>query len=184
LLGACGGTGGVAIASVAPVPTAISTPTPAPTAVPSAGPAIGDACVVGTWRVVKDTLRMSFETPEGVVTVAVAGAAGELDHYFSNATVVENLAGTALTGATHGYRVVLRVSGTLRSPVVFANGRETVEPIDSSGARATISVNGSAPRAYPLASYLSLTYSCSGNALTETDGLGDVYTYRRVSSVP
>ncbi|MFZ2032901.1 MAG: hypothetical protein WAW53_04010 [Candidatus Dormiibacterota bacterium] len=169
---------------MASVPTAISTPTPVPTAVPSAGPAIGDACVVGTWRVVKDTLRMSFETPQGVVTVAVAGGAGELDRYFSNATVVENLAGTAFTGAARGYRVVARFSGTLRSPVVFANGRETVEPIDSSGARATVSVNGSAPRVYPLASYLSLTYTCSGDALTETDGIGDVYTYRRVSSIP
>ena len=127
---------------------------------------------------------ISFETPHGVVTVALTGGAGEIDRYFSNATVVENLAGIALAGAARGYRLVVRVSGVLRSPVVFANGRETVEPIDSSGAHATISVNGSTPRAYPFASYESLTYTCSGNALTETDSIGDVYTYRRVSSVP
>jgi hypothetical protein len=184
LLAACGGAAPVSIASVASVPTAISTPTPAPTPVASAGPAIGDACVVGTWRVLRDTLSMSFETPQGIVTVVIAGGVGELDHYFSNATAVENLAGTAFTGAAHGYRIVLRVSGTLRSPVVFASGRETLEPIDSSGAHATISINGSAPRVYPPASYESLTYTCSGNSLTETDSIGDVYTYRRVSSVP
>jgi hypothetical protein len=132
----------------------------------------------------RDTLSMSFETPQGIVTVVIAGGVGELDHSFSNATAVENLAGTAFTGAAHRYRIVLRVSGTLRSPVVFASGRETLEPIDSSGAHATISINGSAPRVYPPASYESLTYTCSGNTLTETDSVGDVYTFRRVSSVP
>ena len=97
---------------------------------------------------------------------------------------MENLAGTALTGAAHGYRIVLRVSGTLRSPVVFANGRETIEPVDSSHAHATISINGSAPRVYPTAPDSTLSYTCSGNALTETDSIGDVYAYRRVSSIP
>jgi hypothetical protein len=80
--------------------------------------------------------------------------------------------------------VVLRASGTLRSPVVFAEGRETVEPIDSSGEHLTISINGSSPRAVPQAGYEALTYAYSGNALTERDATGDVYTYRRASSIP
>jgi hypothetical protein len=116
--------------------------------------------------------------------VSVAGGVGELDHYFSNGTVVEDLAGSAFTGSAHGYRVIMRASGTLRSPVVFTNGRETVEPIDASDERLTISVNGSAPKTVPQASYLSLGYTCSGNALTESDGQGDVYTYSRVSTTP
>jgi hypothetical protein len=162
------------------VPTTVSTPTPAPTA----GPAIGDVCTVGTWRVIKDTLVVSFETPQGIVSVTVAGGVGELDHYFSDWTVVEDLAGTAFTGTAHGYHVVMRVSGTLRSPVVFSNGRETVEPIDSSAERLTISINGSAPKTVPQASYETLSYTCSVNTLTESDSTGDVYTYRRVSSNP
>ncbi len=181
LLASCGGaTSTPPIASVASVPTTLSTPTPAPTA----GPAIGDVCAVGTWRVLEDILVISFETPQGIVSVTVAGGAGELDHYFSNGTVVEDLGQTVLTGAAHGYRVVMRASGTLRSPVVFTNGRETVEPVDSSAERLTISVNGSAPKVVPEAAYLSLGYTCSGNALTESDGTGDLYTYRRVSSTP
>jgi hypothetical protein len=141
-------------------------------------------CTVGTWRVIKDTLVFSFDTPQGIVSVPVTGGAGELDHYFSNGTVVEDLAGTAFTGDAHGYRLVMRASGTLRSPVVFTNGRETVEPIDSSGERLTISINGSAPKAVPEASYLTLSYTCSGNGLTESDSQGDVYTYRRASLTP
>jgi hypothetical protein len=118
------------------------------------------------------------------VSVTIAGGVGELDHYFSNGTVVENLAGTAFTGSAHGYRVTMRASGTLRSPLVFTNGRVTVEPIDSSAEHLTISVNGSAPKAVPQASYETLSYACSGNALTERDSSGDIYTYRRVSATP
>jgi hypothetical protein len=134
--------------------------------------------------VLKDTVVVAFDTPKGIVSVSVSGGVGELDHYFSNGTVVENLAGSPFTGSAHGYRVVMSASGTLRSPVVFTNGRETVEPIDSSGERLTISINGSAPKTVPEANYLSLGYTCSGTALTESDTQGDVYTYRRVSSTP
>jgi hypothetical protein len=180
LLASCGSGSATPAASVASVPTTVSTPTP----VPSASPAIGDSCTVGTWRVLKDTLVISFESPQGIVTVDVAGGAGELDHYFSTGTVVEDLAGTPFTGSARGYRLVVRASGTLRSPVVFANGRETVEPIDSSAEHLTISVNGSAARAFAQAAYESLTYTCSGNALTERDSNGDFYTYVRTSSRP
>ena len=121
-----------------------------------------------------------IETPQGVVSVSVSGGVGELDHYFSSGTVVENLAGSAFTGSAHGYRVVMRASGTLSSPVVFLYGRETVEPIDSSDERLTMSINGGAAKTVPQASYLSLDYTCSGNALTESDTQGDVYTYSRV----
>jgi hypothetical protein len=115
-------------------------------------------------------------------------AHGDLDHYFSNGTLVEDLAGTVLTGAAHGYRVVMRASGTLRSPVVFTYGRETVEPVDSSAERLTISINGSAPKVVPQTAHMSLGDTCSGNALTESDGMGDVFTptvasRRRRSSV-
>ncbi len=181
LLAACGGAT-IPVASVASVPTVLSTP--APTAAPSAGPAIGDVCPVGTWRVLKDTLVVSFETTQGIVSVTIAGGAGELDHYFSNGTVVENLAGTAFTGSAHGYRVTMRASGTLRSPVVFTNGRLTAEPIDSSAEHLTITINGSGPKSIPQAEYETLTYTCSGNALTERDSTGDISTYRRVSSTP
>jgi hypothetical protein len=92
-------------------------------------------------------------------------AHGDLDHYFSNGTLVEDLAGTELTGAAHGYRVVMRASGTLRSPVVFTYGRETVEPVDSSAERLTISINGSAPKVVPQTAHMSLGDTCSGNAL-------------------
>jgi hypothetical protein len=182
LLASCGGASTPAVASVASVPTTLSTPQPTPT--PTPGPAIGDACTIGTWRVLKDTLVIPIETPQGVVSVSVSGGVGELDHYFSNGTVVENLAGSAFTGSAHGYRVVMRASGTLSSPVVFLYGRETVEPIDSSDERLTISINGGAAKTVPQASYLSLDYTCSGNALTESDTQGDVYTYSRVSSTP
>ena len=45
------------------------------------------------------------------MSVTIAGGVGGLDHYFSNGTVVENLAGTAFTGSAHGYRVTMRASG-------------------------------------------------------------------------
>ena len=127
---------------------------------------------------------MSFQTPQGNVPIPIVGGVGELDHYFSNGTAVENLAGTAFSGAAHGYRLVLRVSGTLRSPVVFINGRESLEPIDASAAHATLSINGGVQQPYPLGSDETLSYTCSGNVLTEIDTIGDVYTYRRVSSTP
>lgn len=151
---------------------------------PTAGPAIGDTCTVGTWRVLKATLIVAVETPKGVVTVAVGGGAGELDHYFTDGTVVENLAGTAFTGSVDGYRVVLRATGTLSSPVVFVYGRETVEPVDSSAAHLTVSINGGKLQTIPEASYDSFDYTCGATSLTERDTTGDVFTYVRVSSVP
>ncbi len=151
---------------------------------PTDAPAIGDTCAVGTWRVLRATLVIPFNTPRGVVSVSITGGAGELDHYFSNGTVVEDLAGTALAGTAHGYRVVLRTGGTLTSPVVFLNGRETVEPIDASGDHSTFSVNGGRYQPFPQASYESLGYTCAGNTLIENDGVGDVFTYQRVSSNP
>jgi hypothetical protein len=69
LLGACGGST-APVPNVATMPTLLSTPTPAPTTAPSAGPAIGDTCTVGTWRALKDTLVVSFETPQGIASVA------------------------------------------------------------------------------------------------------------------
>jgi hypothetical protein len=181
LVAACGA-GTAPVASVASVPTTVSTP--ATTPAPTDAPAIGDTCTVGTWRVLKATLVISFSTPRGVVSVTISGGAGELDHYFSNGTVVEDLDGTAFTGSAHGYRVVLRTSGTLTSPVVFLNGRETVEPIDASGEHSTFSINGGRARPFPQASYESLGYTCAGNALTENDGVGEVFTYQRASSNP
>ena len=77
----------------------------------------------------------------------------------------------------------MRFSGTLRSPVVFTNGHETLEPIDVSGAHESLSINGHVQPSFPLQSNESLTYTCSGNALTEADSTGDVYTYRRLSSI-
>ena len=127
---------------------------------------------------------ISFDTPKGVVAVTVSGGAGELDHYFSDGTAVINIAGTPFVGSAHGYRVVERDSGTLKSPVIFTNDRETVEPIDSSAARLTVSINGSAPKAVPGVSYEMFDYTCAGNSLTENDVTGNVFTYRRVSATP
>lgn len=80
--------------------------------------------------------------------------------------------------------MIMRASGTLRSPVIFLDGRLTAEPIDSSAEHLTISVNGSAPRPLQQVSDEALSYTCSGNAMTESDDTGDVYTFRRVSSTP
>jgi hypothetical protein len=181
MLASCG-TGSVPVAKVASVPTSVDTPTSTPA--PSPSPPIGDICPVGTWRLVKGTMAISFETPKGIVAVTVSGGAGELDHYFIDGTGVVNLAGTPFTGSSHGYRVVVRDSGTLRSPVIFTNDRETVEPIDSSAARLTVSINGSAPKTVPGASYEMFSYACNGNSLTEDAVTGDVFTYRRMSATP
>jgi hypothetical protein len=181
LLASCGA-GTPPVAKVASIPTTLSTPSATPA--PTAGPAIGDTCTVGTWRISSARLVFSMETAQGIVSIPVVGGTGELDHYFIDGTVVENLAGTPFTGSAHGYRVTLRAIGTLRSPVVFTEGRETVEPIDTSAARLTYSINGSAPKPFLLATYEELNYTCGGNALTESDTTGDVYTYRRLSSTP
>lgn len=127
---------------------------------------------------------LSFESPQGIVSIPTTGGTGGLDHYFSDGTVVEDLVGTPFTGSAHGYRVIMRATGILRSPVVFLDGRLTAEPIDSSAEHLTVSVNGSAPKPLQQVSDEALSYTCSGNAMTESDGTGDEYTYRRVSSTP
>jgi hypothetical protein len=74
--------------------------------------------------------------------------------------------------------------GELRSPIVFLNGYETIEPIDTSGAHLTMSINGGAAQAVPIATYGVYAYTCSATSLTEDDGNGTVYTYRRTSTSP
>ncbi len=183
LLASCGsGSGTQPVASFASVPTTLSTPKPTPA--PTAGPALGDACAVGTWRVVTASMVLSIETPQGIVSIPATGGTGGVDHYFSNGTVVEDLIGKPFTGSAHGYRATMRATGTLRSPVVFLDGRLTAEPIDSSAEHLTISINGNAAQTLQQVSYEALTYTCSGNTLTESDGTGDHYTYSRVSSTP
>ena len=108
------------------------------------------------------------------MTITAVGGAGGVDHYFSDGTVVEELTGTPFTGSAHGYRVVMRASGTMRSPVVFLDGRLTAEPIDSSAEHLTFSINGSAPKPLQQVSDEALTYTCSGNVMTESDTTGDV----------
>ena len=112
------------------------------------------------------------------------GGAGLVEHLFSNGTAVENLGGTPFSGSSQGYRVVVRTRGELRSPVVFINGYETIEPIDLSNAHATISISGEAVQTLPLATYGVLAYTCSATSLTEDDGNGTVYTYSRTSTTP
>ncbi len=184
LIVSCGGSGAVptATGTVAPVSIA-STPTPAATPIPA--PPIGDACVVGTWKVITGTLVAEFQTQKGVVVaVAVTGGAGMMEHLFSNGTVVEDLDGAPFTGSGHGHRVVMRMRGELRSPITFQNGSAALEPIDLSQAHATISVDGGAATALPLAGYEQLSYTCAGMSLTETDDIGEGYTYQRVSASP
>lgn len=159
--------------------------TPAPTAAPAPGPAIGDACVVGTWTVTRGRFAVGFKTKQGAIAdVSTTGGAGMVEHLFSNGTAVEDLGGTAFSGSGQGYRVVIRTRGELRSPVVFLNGYETIEPIDISDAHATISINGGAAQTLPLATYGVLSYTCSATSLTEDDGNGTVYTYSRTSTSP
>ncbi|HVC05733.1 MAG TPA: hypothetical protein VND88_13745 [Candidatus Acidoferrales bacterium] len=173
-----------AVAKIASAPQTAA-PTPVPTATPIPGPPIGDACVVGTWRVVKGTFAVAFKTKTGAtVDVSTTGGAGLVEHLFSNGTAVEDLGGTPFSGSSQGYRVEVRTRGELRSPVVFLNGYETIEPIDLSGAHATISINGGATQALPLATYGVLAYTCSATSLTENDGNGTAYTYSRTSTTP
>jgi hypothetical protein len=183
---ACGATSAPATANVASAPkTAAPTPTPAPTATPVPGPAIGDACVVGTWAVVKGTFEVSFKTKQGaIVGVSATGGVGMVEHLFSDGTAVEDLGGTTFSGSSDGYRAVVRTQGELRSPVVFVNGYETIEPIDTSDAHATLSVNGGESQKLPLATYGVLAYTCNATSLTEDDGNGTVYTYNRTSTTP
>ncbi|HEY6468696.1 MAG TPA: hypothetical protein VI434_02925 [Candidatus Dormibacteraeota bacterium] len=185
LIASCGATT-PAVANVASAPkTATPAPTPAPTATPVAGPAIGDACVVGTWKVTKGTFAVSFKTRKGaIVAASTTGGAGMVEHLFSNGTAVEELGGTAFSGSSQGYRVVVRTRGELRSPVVFLNGYETIEPIDLTDAHATISINGGAEQTLPLGTYGVLAYTCNANTLTEDDGNGTSYTYSRTSTTP
>lgn len=185
LIAACdGGAASTATVTAAPVSIA-STPIPAPTATPIPEPPIGDACVIGTWKVLTGTIVVEFKTQKGaVVAVAVTGGTGMTEHLFSNGTVVEELAGTAFTGSGGGYHVVVRTRGRLRSPITFLSGSMALEPIDLSQAHATISINGGAAKTLPLANYVHLDYTCSGESLNETDGNGDGYMYQRVSAIP
>jgi len=184
LLASCGAPATPAVANVASAPKTAA-PTAAPTATPVPGPAIGDACVVGTWTVVKGTFAVAFKTKKGaIVDVSTTGGAGRVEHLFSNGTALEYLGGTPFSGSSQGYRVVVRTRGELRSPVVFINGYETIEPIDLSAAHATISVNGNAAQPLPLATFGVLSYTCSATSLTEDDGNGTVYTYSRTSTTP
>jgi hypothetical protein len=184
LLASCGAPATPAVANIASAPkTPVPTPTPAPTATPVPGPPIGDACVIGTWTVTKGTFAVTFKTKKGaIVDVSTSGGAGLVEHLFSDGTAVEELGGTAFSGSGQGYRVVVRTRGELRSPVVFLNGYETIEPIDVSNAHATISINGGAEQTLPLATYGVLSYTCNANTLTEDDGNGTVYTYSRTST--
>ena len=121
VLASCGsGNGTPPVASIASVPTTVSTPVPM--LVPTAGTAIGDTCPVGTWRVTTAREVLSFESPQGIVSITVVGGAGGVNDYFTNGTVVEDLTGAPLTGSALGYRVVMRATGIMRSPVVFLEG--------------------------------------------------------------
>jgi hypothetical protein len=167
------------------VPLVITTqPSPTPTAVPTAGPAIGDTCLVGTWRLVKGTIAVAIKTSQGVSTVLLTGGAGELEHLSANGTYVYDEAGAPFTGSAHGVRIVMRPRGTLRSPVLFLNGNETVEPIDTSGDHTTIALNGGPPKPMPELTYETFAYTCQGSAFTASDPYGDRYVYQRVSTNP
>lgn len=185
LLASCGAPAtSPAVAKIASAPQTAA-PTPEPTATPVPGPPIGDACVVGTWTVVKGTFAVAFRTKKGAtVEVSTTGGAGLVEHLFSDGTAVEDLGGTPFSGSSQGNRVVVRTRGELRAPVVFLNGYETIEPIDLSGAHATISINGGAAQTLPLATYGVLAYTCSATSLTEDDGNGTAYTYSRTSTTP
>lgn len=116
--------------------------------------------------------------------MSTRGAAGMVEHLFSNGTSVQDLVGSPFTGSSQGYRVVLRFRGELRSPVVFLNGYETIEPIDTSAAHLTLWINGGAAQAVPIGTYGVYAYTCSATSLIENDGNGNVYTYSRTSTTP
>jgi hypothetical protein len=182
LVVSCGASSTPAVANIASAP---KTPAPTPTATPAPVLQIGDGCVIGTWTVVKTTFALPIETKQGkVVIVDAAGGVGMVEHLFANGTAVENLTGTPLTGSGHGYRVVVKMSGVLRSPVVFINGYETLEPIDVSQASLTASVNGGPLQVIPFATYGTDAYTCNASSLTVNDGNGTVFTYKRTSSTP
>jgi hypothetical protein len=167
------------------VPVVVTTlPTPTPTAIPTAGPAIGDTCLVGTWKLVKGTLDITLQRPRGAVTVAVTGGAGEREHLYADGTYLNDEAGAPFVGSAHGIRVVVRPRGQLRSPVIFLNGNETLEPIDTSRDHTTVALNGGLPKPIPEVQYQSYSYTCQGNAFSASDGYGDRYVYQRVSTTP
>lgn len=167
------------------VPVVVTTqPTPTPTAIPTVGPAIGDTCLVGTWKLIKGTLQITLTTAHGAVVVVLTGGGGEREHLFSNGTYVNDEAGAPFVGAAHGYRLVVRPRGQLRSPVIFLNGNETLEPIDTSGDHTTVALNGGRPKPIPELQYEFYTYTCHGNGFSASDGSGDSYVYQRVSTTP
>jgi hypothetical protein len=159
-------------------------PTTTPTAIPTAGPAIGDTCLVGTWKLITGTLQVTLTTAHGAVVVVLTGGAGEREHLFSNGTYVNDEAGAPFVGAAHGYRLVVRPRGQLRSPVIFLNGNETLEPIDTSGDHTTVALNGGRPKPIPELQYEFYTYTCHGNGFSASNGSGDSYVYQRVSTTP
>lgn len=167
------------------VPVVVTTqPALTPTAIPTAGPAIGDTCLVGTWKLITGTLQLTLTTPYGAVVVVLTGGAGEREHLFSNGTYVNDEAGAPFVGAAHGNRVVVRPRGQLRSPVIFLNGNETIEPIDTSRDHSTVALNGGPQKPIPELQYEFYTYTCQGNRFSASDGSGDSYVYQRVSTTP
>jgi hypothetical protein len=185
LIASCSATAGASDASVASVPTSANTASPAPTPVITSAPAIGDACVIGTWRLVKGTIVVNVLTKNGsVVAVTATGGAGELEHLSSGGTYVYDEGGTSYVGSAHGYRVVVRPAGVLRATVIFLNGNENLEPIDASGDHTTVSINGGPAQRSTDAGSESFTYTCAGNTFTSTRSGTASYTYQRVSSTP
>jgi hypothetical protein len=182
LMLACGAGSAPAHSAVPVVVT--SRPTPAPTPIPTAGPAIGDTCLVGTWRLTKGTIVIAVQTPQGASTVTLTGGAGELEHLFADGTYVYDEAGAPFAGSAHGVRIVVHPRGELRSPVLFLNGNETVEPIDTSGDHSTVTLNGGPAKPIPELTYETYAYTCQGSAFTASDQYGDRYVYHRVSTKP
>ncbi len=86
-------------------------------------------------------------------TVTLTGGAGELEHLSADGTYVYDEAGAPFAGSAHGIRIVVRPRGTLRSPVLFLNGNETLEPIDTSGDHTTVKLNGGSPKPMPGSNY-------------------------------
>jgi hypothetical protein len=68
--------------------------------------------------------------------------------------------------------------------VIFLNGTETLEPIDSSGDHSTLAVNGGPPQPIPEPQFAMFAYRCHGSTFTTSDTYGDRYLYQRVSTKP
>ncbi len=183
LIASCSASAGASGANVASVPTSASTALAAPTPVITSAPAIGDGCLIGTWRLVKGMIVVGVLTRNGsVVGVPTTGGAGELEHLSANGTYVYDENGAAFVGSAHGYRVVVRPAGIIRATVIFLNGNENLEPIDASGDRTTLAINGGRWQRPTDAGSQSFTYTCAGNTFTSTRSGVASYAYQRVSS--